>query len=93
MKWAQMAISVEPEEPETDIQMDIHKISVKSKEEVECHQLLTETDDGGVTAILATAAQEGTNDLSSKDIELLNIIRSNLSNNKMTKTALLDNFR
>ena len=72
--------------------MDIHKISVKDFEEIEFNDKLREKDDGGVTAILTTTVDEGANDLSSMDFELLNVIRDKLTNEEMTEDKLLQKF-
>ena len=72
--------------------MDINKISVKDSAVIDFNHKLREKDDGGVTAILATTVEEGSNDLSSVDFELHNVIRDKLSNEKMTEDKLLQKF-
>ena len=68
------AAPLSPPEEETDSEMDIHKISVKSSEVIDFNHQHREKNDGGVTAILAATDEAGSNGLSSVDIELLNVI-------------------
>ena len=91
-KREQMESLRSQEECESDIEMDIHRISAISKEEKLFRKMLDETDDGGVTAILATGTEAGDTDLSSADYELLNTIRNKLNNDKMSEEKLLGEF-
>ena len=78
---------------DSDTEMDVHKINVTTVEEMEFQQKLKQKDDGGVTEILATESIEGTNDLSSTNIEMLNKIRTKLCDEEMTESALIQKFQ